>query len=137
MMERILAAVDDSGPALAAADLAIQVAKSWDAEVLFLAVAEDGLDLEPILRHVLGLAAEHSVTATGATRQGMPPFEAILAEADRWGAELLVMGQSDKRHPGGPYVGSQTEHVLEFSALPVLIAPDPNPGRQPGSNRVR
>ncbi len=130
MMERLLAAIDDSGPALAAANLAIEVAKSWDAQILFLAVAEDGLDLGPILHHVLGLAAAQGVSATGATLQGTPPFEAILAEAERWGAELLVMGQSDKRHPGGPYVGSQTEHVLEFSTLPVLIAPDPNPARQ-------
>ncbi len=130
MMKRLLAAIDDSGPALAAANLTIRVAKSWDAEVLFLAVTEDGLDLEPILHHVLALAAGHGVTATAVTRQGTQPFEAILAEAERWGAELLVMGQSDKRHPGVPYVGSQTEHVLEFSALPVLIAPDPTPARQ-------
>ncbi len=125
MMQRILVAVDDSSPALAAADLAVRAAKSWDAEVLFLAVAEDGLDLEPILRHVLGLAAKQGVTATSTTRQGAPPFEAILATANQWGADLIVMGQSDKRHAGGPYVGSQTEHVLEFSTLPVLVAPDP------------
>jgi nucleotide-binding universal stress UspA family protein len=127
MMERILVAVDDSGPALAAADLAIRVAKSWNAEVLFVAVAEDGLDLEPVLQHVLGLASAAAVAATATTRRGTPPIEEILAAADEWRADLLVMGQSDKRHPGGPYVGSQTEHVLEFSSLPVLVAPDQPP----------
>ena len=124
MMERILVAVDDSSPALAAADLAIRVAKSWNGEVLFVAVAEDGLDLEPVLQHVLGLASAQAVTANATTRRGTPPFEEILAAADEWRADLLVMGQSDKRHPGGPYVGSQTEHVLEFSSLPVLVVPD-------------
>ena len=127
MMERILVAVDDSGPALAAADLAIRLAESWNAEVMFVAVAEDGVDLEPVLRHVLGLASAHPVTATATTRRGAPPFEEILAAADEWRADLLVMGQSDKRHPGGPYVGSQTEHVLEFSSLPVLVVPDQTP----------
>ncbi len=127
MMERILVAVDDSGPALAAADLAIRVAESWNAEVMFVAVAEDGIDLEPVLQHVLGLASAHPVTATAITRRGAPPFEEILAAAGEWRADLLVMGQSDKRHPGGPYVGSQTEHVLEFSSLPVLVVPDQTP----------
>ena len=124
MMQRILTAVDDSAPALAAANLAIQVAKSWGAELLFVAVTEDGLDGAPVLRHVLGLAASHAVTATGTSLRGIHPFEAILAQAAEWDADLLVMGQSDKRHPGGPYVGSQTEHVLEFSPIPVLVVPE-------------
>jgi nucleotide-binding universal stress UspA family protein len=44
--------------------------------------------------------------------------------ADEWDADLIVVGRSDLRRPGQPYVASQTEHVLEFTRLPVVVVPD-------------
>ena len=42
-----------------------------------------------------------------------------------WRADLIVMGKTDRRATGRPYVGSQTEHLLEFTRIPVVVVPDP------------
>jgi nucleotide-binding universal stress UspA family protein len=79
-----------------------------------------------ILRHVEALAMTAGVTATVSTvPDGGRAFEALLDVAHEWQADLIVMGRSDKRRPGGPYVGSQTEHLLEFTDIPVLVVPGP------------
>jgi len=51
----------------------------------------------------------------------------VLAAATQWGADLIVMGRSDKRPTGRPYVGSQTEHLLEFTDTPVVVVPEADP----------
>ena len=63
------------------------------------------------------------VAATETQTHGRHAFEAILDAARQWNADLIVMGRSDERGPGRPYVGSQTEHVLEFTEVPVLVVP--------------
>jgi nucleotide-binding universal stress UspA family protein len=125
MMNRILVAIDDSSPALAAAALAIQLARAWSAELNVVAVVEAGLDDDAILNHVDGLAAAAGVAATTTAAHADHPFEALLATAHRWQADLIVMGHSDKGRPGRPHVGSQTEHLLEFTDIPVLVVPTP------------
>ncbi|HEY9084931.1 MAG TPA: universal stress protein [Candidatus Tyrphobacter sp.] len=50
-------------------------------------------------------------------------FNAILEEARTWQAQLIVMAVSRRVGLRSPYVGSQTEHVLEFSECPVLVVP--------------
>ncbi len=124
MMNRILVAVDDSPTALSAAGLAIRLARAWSAELNFSAVAEPGFNSDTLLRHVGEQATQAGIVATLRPLHGDQPFEALLEEAHRWDAELIVMGQSDKRRPGRPYVGSQTEHVLEFTDIPVMVVPD-------------
>lgn len=57
-------------------------------------------------------------------RRGGHPFEVILEEAGRWEADLIIMGRSNKRRRGVPYVGTQTEHLLEFTHVPVLVVPE-------------
>lgn len=120
---RILVAIDDSPPALAAADRAIDLAGSEGAELRFVAVREPGRDPSAALRHVSGRARVAGIEPSGATVDGGQPFEVLLREAEAWSADLIVMGRSDKRPPGTPYVGSQTEHLLEFSPIPVLVVP--------------
>lgn len=126
-MIRILVAVDDSRPALAAAALAIDYARSHPTHLRFVAVTESGTDTTSILGHVGGLASNAGVEATVAATDGGQPYEAILAEAHRCAAHVIVMGRSDIRRPGQPYVGSQTEHLLEFTHIPVLVVPEPGP----------
>ena len=41
------------------------------------------------------------------------------------GSDLIGMGRSDMRRPDGRYVGSQTEHLLEFTDSPVVVVPSP------------
>jgi nucleotide-binding universal stress UspA family protein len=124
MIERILVAVDDSAPALAAATFAAELARTVSAELRYIAVVEPGRDPDVILRHVAELARRADVEASTAAIAGNQPFEVVLAGAADWSADVIVMGRSDKRPTGRPYVGSQTEHVLEFTDVPVIVVPE-------------
>jgi len=124
-MNRMLVAVDDSAPALAAAALAIEFAVDRPTELRFVTVVEPVAGDGVILSHVADLARDAGVAATITTVDGGEPFEALLAAAHEWKADVIVMGRSDIRRPGHPYVGSQTEHLLEFTDIPVLVVPEP------------
>jgi nucleotide-binding universal stress UspA family protein len=131
MIRRILVAVDDSAPALAAARFAIELAQRLSAELGVVTIAEPGHDPGAILRHVADLAQAAGVSPTvTAIRDGDLPFESVLDEARAWNSDLVVMGRSDKRPTGRPYVGSQTEHLLEFTDVPVVVVPG-NGARRP------
>lgn len=136
-MRRILVAVDDSPPAIAAVAAAIELAESQNAQLNFVAVTEPGRDTATVLRHVMDLATRAGVDAIETTAEGDHPFEVLLRLADEWRADLIVMGRSDKRRPGVPYVGNQTEHLLEFTHLPVLVVPDLSPEQTRPSTRPR
>jgi nucleotide-binding universal stress UspA family protein len=131
MIERILVAVDDSAPALAAGAFAIELARSLAAELHVVTVAEAGRDPDVILRHIGAAASAAGLSPTiTAVSDGTHPFEALLAAAVAWRADLVVMGRSDTRRTGRPYVGSQTEHLLEFTEVPVVVVPEAATGRR-------
>jgi len=54
-------------------------------------------------------------------REGVP-HEAVLTEADNWGADLIVMGKLGKRGVSRILLGSVAERVIEFTRLPVMLA---------------
>lgn len=122
-MNRALVAVDDSAPSLAAAALAIELAKTRATEINFVTVDEPGANADVILGHVAAMARQAGIKATITTTDGGQAFEALLAAAHTWQADVIIMGRSDIRRPGQPYVGSQTEHLLEFTDIPVLVVP--------------
>jgi len=136
MMKRILVAVDDTAPAMAAADLATELAKNEGAQIHFVAVSEPAHHTENALRHLTAVAENAGLTPTSTTADGGHPFEVLLAVAEEWQADLIVMGRSDNRRPGVPYVGSQTEHLLEFTPIPVLVVPSPSAEITPHSTAV-
>ena len=125
MMQRILVAVDDTPPAMAAATFATELAKNQGALLHFVAVSEPALQTENTLNHLTALAENAGLVPISTTADGGHPFEVLLAVAEDWKADLIVMGRSDNRRPGVPYVGSQTEHLLEFTDVPVLVVPYP------------
>lgn len=126
MIERILVAVDDSAPALGAAAFAVDLATQVAAELRFVTVSSDGDDPDVMLRHVDAAAEQAGIRAsTEAISTTGQPFEAILDLAVVWDADVIVMGRSDRRTTGRPYVGSQTEHLLEFTHVPVVVVPEP------------
>jgi nucleotide-binding universal stress UspA family protein len=130
MIERILVAIDDSAPSLAAATFAVELARTLSGELNFVTVTEEGRDSEIILRHVTAIARESGIVPTlTAVEDGTHPFDAILASATAWNADLIVIGRSDIRRTGRPYIGSQTEHVLEFTEIPVVVVPERPPRR--------
>ena len=142
---RILVAVDDSPAGLSAARAAIEVAAGSGASVRAVTVLRDhalagALRPEPVSaaarlaaggRSVLTWVAEQAtaraVECDTVERDGEPARQ-ILEEAEDWGADLIVMGRSDRRGPSSPYLGSETAHVLEFTDRPVLVVPRRPPG---------
>jgi nucleotide-binding universal stress UspA family protein len=123
MISRIVLALDDSPPSLAALDVAIDLAAGWHAEIIAVFVHESPSDAqEAVADHAAAVARDAGVAFVEVHLKGQP-FEAVLEEARRRDADLIVVGRSDRRRPGSPHVGSQTEHVLEFTDRPVLVVP--------------
>jgi nucleotide-binding universal stress UspA family protein len=141
MIERVLLAVDDSPAALAAARLAIDLAKGWTATLRVVTVVADHEVAERLhsgatnrvdQRRMATASTVLHYVATLADRVGMPvettqldgePAPAILEQARVWSADLIVIGRSGSAGAGQPFVGSQTRHVLEFADAPVLVVP--------------
>ncbi|HEX2706079.1 MAG TPA: universal stress protein [Candidatus Lustribacter sp.] len=143
MITHILLAVDDSRDALAATRLAVELSRGLGARLRAVHVSADhhveaaieaatgtpvGVrrgDAEALLlARVVALAEAAGVAAETVLLRGR--VEAALIQAARdWGADLVVIGKSDRGAVGDPYVGSLTRHVLEFAEQPVLVVPVP------------
>lgn len=52
------------------------------------------------------------------------PSEEILKAAQRYHADLIVMGQSSKQVMGSKVMGSSARRVARLSSVPVLIVPN-------------
>jgi nucleotide-binding universal stress UspA family protein len=137
-MKRVLIAVDDSVESLAAARCGAALAAGWGANVLVVTAIDGAAERAPEgARERSQRLAEHvarDVRAAGnppqnvdvAVREG-EAFRCILEAAEQWRANLIVMGVSRRVALRSPYVGSQTEHVLEFAECPVLVVPSVAP----------
>ncbi len=142
--QRILLAVDGSAGSLQASRLAFRLAASWGAAIRAIAVVgkdragqlvdrEAGpsarerarASLEDALAHVVRAGAEAGVNVESALRVGpeVEPYEVILDEAERWPADLIVVGRGSHHGIGRVLLGSQADHVLEFATLPVIVVP--------------
>lgn len=147
-LERILLAVDDSPAGLAAARTAMALAVEWSAAVRALCAQPDGnlarsLSEPPvlqagqrleasataILRWVADLAERRSVPCETVRRSG-DPFRLLLAEAQRWDADVIVVGRAGRTGPASPYLGSEIERLIEFTDRPVLVIPAPAERRE-------
>jgi len=87
---------------------------------------------ERVLRAARALAAKHGVKAEPATVT--TPDEraalAILDEARRWRADLIVMGTHGRRGLSRALLGSDAEAVLRESTVPVLLVRGVPPRRR-------
>jgi nucleotide-binding universal stress UspA family protein len=146
--QRILVAVDDSPAGLRAAELAIRLARESGAQLCSLSVVRDGRpsgrfdgdgirkrsatahlgEAEAALLRYVADQADEAGVAVDVVQLAGEPFRHILEQARSWDAELIVMGRSGRRGPSSPYLGSVTEHVLEFAECPVLVVPQGSPG---------
>jgi nucleotide-binding universal stress UspA family protein len=144
MIARILLAVDDSPASLAAVRLTSALAAALHARLRVVHVAVDhelGAALrrasanphptarvlegqQALLTRLSTLAGEFGVEVeVGQLTGDVAP--ALLLDARRWGADLIVIGRS-ARSTGDPYVGSHARQVLEFAELPVVVVPPPS-----------
>lgn len=129
-MKRVLIAIDDSAASFAAARTAARLVLGSEAQLRLLTVVDGGaadaaVRAQPLLDHVAGEVAAAGVPRASidtVVRRG-EPFRRILDEAAAWSADLIVMAVSNRHGLRSPYVGSETEHVLEFTDRPVLVVP--------------
>ena len=124
----MLIAVDDSVGSLEAARVGAQLAAHWGAVVRVIHAIPDGAIAESaqgLLDHVVGEVRASGIPGErvdAVLRKG-EPFRCILDEVRVWNAGLIVMAISDRRGLRSDYIGSATEHVLEFTECPVLVVP--------------
>ena len=139
---KILVPVDGSKCSLQAVRLATRLAGNYDSALLLIHVL-DAVVVEQLQRFSGkghdSIRADMEKSAKGflkdmalevsqcdimvdiILREGVP-HEVILAEADNWGADLIVMGKLGKRGVGRILLGSVAERVIEFTRLPVMLA---------------
>jgi len=138
----LLLCVDGSPASTAATHLALRIAVGWNAKVHALFVVEDsglaarvdevhdgtGADRrlveagEALLARVATLAVDAGVELETTVAAG-EPFERILDHARTLRPDFIVMGRTGRRGPGRALVGSEVEHVLEFSECPLIVVP--------------
>jgi nucleotide-binding universal stress UspA family protein len=53
--------------------------------------------------------------------------ELVLAEAERWGADLIVLGTYGRRGPVRWLIGSDAEDIVRRAPVPVLLVRAPEP----------
>jgi nucleotide-binding universal stress UspA family protein len=144
MYQRILVAVDGSHSSDLALSQAITVAKATGAEVRAVFVADDSdlfFEVSPIDNDALmnriasfgkeALEAACKRLAENGIRCSMQLFEkpispgkisaTIVAEADAWNADLLVLGTHGRRGVKRLVMGSVSEGVVRKTSKPVLL----------------
>ena len=143
MYRRILVPLDGSATSQRGLKQAMQLARASGARVRVLHVLdetpalgmmEEGVDLRPfldmlgkrgraIVERAQALARHAGVAADAATVEsaGGPAADAILREAKKWRADLIVMGTHGRRGLRHVVLGSEAERVVHRSPVPVLL----------------
>ncbi|MDF2695310.1 MAG: UspA domain protein [Labilithrix sp.] len=147
--KKILVPVDFSEPSDRALQVAIDLAKQYDATLTVLHAfdvppAYAGMDLAPmdLLSPMLEAAKKQLdatlvevrgkiPSATVVMAQGVP-WRAILEAIEHKGIDLVIMGTHGRRGVGRALLGSVAEKIVRLSPAPVLTlragSPDENPG---------
>jgi nucleotide-binding universal stress UspA family protein len=143
LFKKILVPIDGSGPSQAGLERAIALAKNQNARLRLLHIVdENGVvqGLEPALnvgelldslvkagRKVLAAAAarakKHGVKTEAVLHEVIlgRVADRIVQEANRWRADVIVMGTHGRRGIGRLVLGSDAENVLRQSRVPVLL----------------
>jgi nucleotide-binding universal stress UspA family protein len=143
--KRILVPVDGSPTSARGLAAAIAMAKESGARLLLLHVVEEyaafaapevGVNIGPILEAMrAGGKKTLARVARAASRAGVKPqtalvenfggrvADAIIAQAKRWRADLVVMGTHGRRGLQRALLGSDAEVVVRYSPVPVLLIP--------------
>jgi nucleotide-binding universal stress UspA family protein len=136
--KRILVAVDDSEFAARAAEVGVELAKSLKAEVGFIHVFDPSVGPGTMWGEPADRLAELSeraaqrllVTFRRLTvgRSDVPEFvgsgepaSGIIEIANKWAADLIVMGSHGRGKIQGLLLGSVSREVLHHAPCPVLV----------------
>jgi nucleotide-binding universal stress UspA family protein len=146
MFDRIAVALDGSDCAHQAFSVALRVAQAENAELGICSVVDPIViagtsppspamdivirDMEIEARRLVADAVERAhregLRASGQARSGVAAFE-VLRYADRFKADLIVMGTHGRRGFKHFLMGSVAEVVLRESSVPVLVVRGPVP----------
>ena len=143
--KRILVPVDGSPTSAKGLKEAIKLARESRAKLRLLHVAEEyaafatlevGANVGPMLDAIKASArktlarVERSARAAGVRPEtalvedfGGRVADAIVKQARRWRADLIVMGTHGRRGVQRVLLGSDAELVARFSPVPVLLVP--------------
>jgi len=148
MYKKILVAVDDSATAMRGLDEAIKLAKAGGSQLCVLhviepmavslypeaaAYAEDMFDAlrdagKLVLERAQARARKKGVEARSALidNRGYPVAELIVTYANKWRADVIVLGTHGRRGFSHLLMGSDAESVVRSATMPVLLvrAPD-------------
>lgn len=135
--KRILVPTDFGPASLEAVDLAVTVARTFDAELTLLHVWEipDAPRMDFML-HSTAIARVEDAAVSGldraleAVRRALPkahsmlrhgaPWSSIMAAIDELNPDLVVMGTHGRRGVSHAILGSVAERVVRDSPVPVL-----------------
>jgi nucleotide-binding universal stress UspA family protein len=141
MYQRILMPIDGSACSEAALEHGLRLAKDQHAEVRVIQVPDtqalylldEGMYVEDIaakwqqagqalVDRAAARALQADVTMTGAViEEGGRIADIIVAEARRWGADLIVLGTHGRHGVDHLLLGSVAEGVVRTSPVPVLL----------------
>lgn len=144
-MKRILVPVDFSDLSTDVIDIAGKIAKAFDGEVFILHVTVPGSffnddppelpattnpAIEEIIREdhdlkaVVNYLLEQKVKAKYELLHG-PVVETILNQAEKFAADLIVVGSQSHGFLYRTFIGSVSDGVMRQSSCPVLVVPQP------------
>jgi nucleotide-binding universal stress UspA family protein len=144
MFQRILIAWDGSPLALRALDIAIDVARRYDAELVAISIAYSPAHAETTADRDESAAAAHRYfeqtfreVVDRAERVGMSvaheiidavtPARALADYAHEHGFDLLVCGHHHTSRAGRLLLPGVSQALLADASLPVLVVSDENP----------
>lgn len=117
---RLLHVVDELSAAMS---MSGQGAVSAD---MFQLLREGG---EQVLAEALALAQSRKLSADSVLIEGFTGrlCDHVLAQAQQWGAEIIVLGSHGRRGVGRMVMGSDAEQIIRTAQVPVLVvrATDP------------
>jgi nucleotide-binding universal stress UspA family protein len=138
MFQRILIAWDGSELALQAFDVAIDVTRRYDAELVAVSIAyspahaETAADreesseaahryLQETFQEVADRAERVGVDVEHQIIEGQTPARALLSYAHEHGFDLLVCGHHHSRRAGRLLLRGVTQELLVDATIPVLV----------------
>jgi nucleotide-binding universal stress UspA family protein len=149
MYKRILCPIDGSMTSNRGMQEALRLAKNQHAKLRFIHVidhyvpimdAEDGLmavNVSAVLQKNAAVVIDNATIAANkagveadaviAEIVGGRPAKAIIKQATDWSADIIVMGTHGLRGFSRIILGSDAEHVVQASAVPVMLV---NAGEQ-------
>src|SRR5690606_3444726 len=120
-VERLLLAYDGSLKSDEALYLATYLARRWRKPLVVATISEDGRSVEANRLRARGYLRDHGVQDFSFLTEVGPAGPAIVAAAERVGANLVVMGGYGRDPISDIMLGSAVEAVLHERRQPTLI----------------